>query len=161
MSQVSAVRDHLLHELEHGVVTTRRLLELVKPEQWDYRPRDNMRTLLELAHHLVTIPGSDLVIMQEKGMEDVRKAEAVVAGVRDPMQLAAAMERLFGELKTYFESLDDDAFLNKETKAFYKEEPTAQAKWLIETTTHVYHHRSQLYSYLKQLGHDIQFFILY
>jgi uncharacterized damage-inducible protein DinB len=161
MSQVSAIRDHLLHELEHGVVTTRRMLELVKPEQWDYRPRDNMRTLLEVVHHLVTIPGSDLVIMQEKGTDDVQKVEAAVSGVRDPMQLAAEMERLYGEMKAYFESLGDDEFLHKETKAFYAEAPAAQVKWLIETTTHVYHHRSQLFSYLKQLGHDIQFFILY
>lgn len=161
MSQVSAIRDHLLHELHHGVVTTRRLLELVKPEQWDYRPRDNMRTLLEVVHHLVTIPASDLVIMQEKGMDDVKQAESVVAGVRDPLQLAATMERLYEELKGYFESLSDDDFLHKETKAFYAETPVAQVKWLIETTTHVYHHRSQLFSYMKQLGHDIQFFILY
>ncbi|PYI52869.1 DinB family protein [Paenibacillus flagellatus] len=161
MNHVSAIRSHLLHELEHGVATTRRLLELIKPEQWDYRPRDNMRSLLEVAHHLVTIPGSDLAIMQEKGMDDVKRVEAEVSGIRDPLQLAAVMERLYGEMKTYFESLPDDEFVSRETKAFYAERPAAQARWLIETTTHVYHHRSQLYSYMKQLGHDIQFFILY
>lgn len=108
MSQVTAIRDHLLHELEHGIKTTRRMLELVKPEQWDYRPRDNMRTLLEVVHHLVTIPGSDLVIMQQKGGDDVERAEAVVNGVTDPMQLAATMERLYGELKAYFEQMSDE-----------------------------------------------------
>lgn len=161
MSNVFTVRDHLLHELEHGVVTTRRLLELVKPEQWDYRPRDNMRTLLEVAHHLVLIPASDLAIMQEKSEEEVQRIEQSLRDERDPSRLGDIMRQNFETYKAYITSLSEDEFLNKATKAFYAEQPAVQVKWMIETVTHTFHHRSQLYSYLKQLGHDIRFFILY
>jgi len=161
MSNVSIIRDHLLHELEHGVVSTQRLVGLITPEQWDYRPQENMRSLRELTHHLVMIPATDLAIIQEQDGSEFARIEGSIQDVTDPQQLCDSMQQSYEALKDYMVSLDKEDFLNKSTKAFYAEEGSVQVKWLIEVVTHVFHHRAQLFNYLKALGHDINMFILY
>ncbi|MGZ9584333.1 DinB family protein [Paenibacillus marinisediminis] len=161
MNGVAQIRDHLLDELALAVRTVDQLLISIKPEEWGYRPADNMRTLLELAHHLVSIPASDLAILQEKSQADVERVETSVSEVKDPQELAARFRVNYDLLRTYMLSLSDDELLNKSTKAFYAEHGVVQIKWLIEIVTHTFHHRSQLYNYLKQSGHQLHFFMLY
>lgn len=70
------LRELLLEELGVAVRTTKGLLARVTPEQWDFRPADNMRSLAELANHLAQIPLIDLAILQEKSEEEVRRLES-------------------------------------------------------------------------------------
>jgi len=161
MSGVMTIRDHLLDELDLAVRTSSALITRISPEQWDYRPADNMRTLLELVHHLVSIPASDLAIMQEKTQEEVQDVEGRISQLTDPGQLAEQFRLNYQTFQAYITSLSEDELLHKSTKAFYLEHGMVQSKWLIEIVTHSFHHRSQLYNYLKQLGHDLNFFMLY
>ncbi|WP_134686146.1 DinB family protein [Brevibacillus migulae] len=161
MSGVFAVRDHLLDELELAVRTSEALITRIKPEEWDYRPKDNMRSLLELVHHLVSIPASDLAILQEKTQSEVEQVESLVHTLTDPHELAAQMRKHAEMLRAYMLSLSEEELLHKSTKAFYLEHGVVQIKWLIEIVTHTFHHRSQLYNYLKALGHELHFFVLY
>ncbi|UHA73545.1 DinB family protein [Paenibacillus sp. 481] len=161
MSGVAQIRDHLLAEIDLAVRTSEALLARITPEEWEYRPADNMRTLLELAHHLVSIPASDLAILQEKSQAEVEQVEMSVSGMRDPQELAARFRANYEQLRVYMLSLSEDELLNKSSKAFYLEHGMVQIKWLIEIVTHSFHHRSQLYNYLKQSGHELQFFVLY
>jgi len=161
MSGVLAVRDHLLDELELAVRTSEALIKRIKAEEWDYRPRENMRSLLELVHHLVSIPASDLAILQEKTQPEVEQVENRVHALTDPQELAAYMQENVQQLRTYMQSLSEEELLHKSTKAFYLDHGVVQIKWLIEIVTHTFHHRSQLYNYLKELGHELQFFVLY
>lgn len=155
------VRDHLLEELELSVRTSGNLIQRIKLEEWAYRPQDNMRTLQELVYHLVSIPVSDLAILQERTGEEVSEVENRVQGMTDPGQLAAQFRANYESLRDYIVSLSEDELLNKSTRAFYLDHGMVQIKWLIEIVTHTFHHRSQLYNYLKQNGHDVQFFVLY
>ncbi|MDF2650544.1 MAG: DinB family protein [Paenibacillus sp.] len=161
MSQVFEIRDHLLHELEHGVKTTQRLVSRITPEQWSYRPKGNMRTLQELTRHLVMVPATDMAILQEKKGPEFDRIEGDVESVTDPRQLCELMQQSYESLKAYMTSLDEDHFLNLSTKPFYSDQGSVQVKWLIEIVTHVFHHRAQLFNYLKELGHDINMFVLY
>ncbi|MFC3781910.1 DinB family protein [Bacillus chungangensis] len=36
-----------------------------------------------------------------------------------------------------------------------------QARWLTETVTHLFHHRTQFFTYLKQTGRDVSMDNLY
>ncbi|MGG1878341.1 DinB family protein [Paenibacillus cisolokensis] len=118
--------------------------------------------MLELVHHLVSVPGTDLLIMQEKPEADIRKLEgAIAADGQDKEKLIAWMESGLEELRSYMNSLEDDAFLHKKTRPFYLEHGSAQAKWLIEVVTHAQHHRAQMFNYLKAQGYDISMFDLY
>jgi Uncharacterized protein conserved in bacteria len=161
MSGVMQIRDHLLDELELAVRTSENLIKRIRPDEWGYQPRENMRTLLELVHHLVSVPASDLAILQEKPQPEVAQVENRVADVTDPEQLVQEFRRNVDALRQYFVSLGEEDLLQKSTKAFYLEHGTVQIKWLIEIVTHLFHHRSQLYNYLKQSGHELHFVMLY
>ncbi|WP_152392943.1 DinB family protein [Paenibacillus guangzhouensis] len=161
MNGVQQIRDHLLDELELVVRTVESLLARINQDEWGYRPASNMRTLLELTHHLVSIPVTDLAILQEKTQEEVEQIETSVKLMKAPQELAARFRENYDLLREYMLSLSEDELLNKSTKAFYLEHGTVQIKWLIEIVTHSFHHRSQLYNYLKQKGHELQFFMLY
>jgi hypothetical protein len=56
MQAVSELKSLLFEEFEHIVKSSANLIRKVSPEHWDYRPRDNMRSTLEIVHHLVSIP---------------------------------------------------------------------------------------------------------
>lgn len=161
MNAAMTIRDHLLDELELGVRTSERLIGRIRPEDWTFRPKENMRDLLELTHHLVSVPASDLAILQEKTHPEVQQTETALAGISDPEALAGRMRANYETLRQYMLSLSEDELLNKATKAFYLDHGTPQIKWLIEIVTHVFHHRSQLYNYMKQAGHALDFTLLY
>jgi len=162
MSQLVELKQLLFEELEHIVKTSSNLIMKISDKDWDYRPASNMRTLLELVHHLVSVPGTDLLIMQEKTEEEVRQLEgAIAADGGDKEKLIAWMNKGLADLKSYMNGLTDDDFLHKKTKPFYLEHGSAQAKWLIEVVTHAQHHRAQMFNYLKAQGYEVSMFDLY
>ncbi|MDK8189425.1 DinB family protein [Paenibacillus sp. UMB7766-LJ446] len=161
MNGTLQIRDHLLSELETGVRTGASLIRLIRPEDWAYRPQDNMRSLVELVHHFIQITASDLAIMQEEGEAEVGVVENSLSGIEDIEKLESTLWANLEAYKAYILSLSEEDLLNCSTKAFYMEHGHLQAQWQIETLTHVFHHRSQLYNYLKQQGHELNFFMLY
>jgi len=162
MSHLVEMKQLLVEELEHIVKTSSNLIMKISDEDWDYRPASNMRTLLELVHHLASVPGTDLLIMQEKTEEEVRQLEgAIAADGGDKEKLIAWMNKGLADLKSYMNGLTDDDFLHKKTKPFYLEHGSAQAKWLIEVVTHAQHHRAQMFNYLKAQGYEVSMFDLY
>ncbi len=136
--------------------------EKVKESDWSYRPADRMRSLKELASHLTTaIPEADMAIMQEKEEAAISRIEKKYSALQSADQMAEAMQKGFAAFQTYMTSLSDEEFLTKKTKPFYLDEGMTQSRWLTETLTHVFHHRAQLFNYLKQLGYDVNMFDLY
>ncbi len=163
MNSIKAVTNMLFDELELAVKTTTNLLLKIEDKQWGFRPTKNMRSLEELVHHLIAIPRSDLTcLMLEKSMEEYEKVEKEIAEVNDREKLGEMMKENLSVLKNYVNSLSEDELLNKKTKPFYYEQGGhVQIKWLMEIVTHTYHHRAQLFNYLKQLNHPVNMFDLY
>ncbi|CAM4379032.1 putative damage-inducible protein DinB [Paenibacillus endophyticus] len=161
MSAVNEVKAVLLEELEHIVKTSSNLIRKISPEHWSFRPHANMRSLLELTEHLVSVPSSDLLILQENSETVIRRLEADIAENSDIERLIGWMATGLHEVKSYMESLSEEDFLHKSTKPFYLEHGTVQAKWLVEITTHAQHHRAQLFTYLKMQGYEVNMFDLY
>ncbi|MFT0802847.1 DinB family protein [Bacillus swezeyi] len=161
MNAVHTLRDVLLHEMETGIRSTCLLLQKVKETDWSYRPADNMRSLKELADHLIAIPETDLAIMQEKKQSDITELEKRYGTLQSAEEMTAAMEKGYEQFKSFFTSMPDEEFLTKKTTPFYLETGLTQSRWLAETLTHIFHHRAQLFNYLKQLGYHINMFDLY
>ncbi|MBB6735688.1 DinB family protein [Cohnella zeiphila] len=162
MEAVNEMKKLLFEELEHAARTSAKLIARIDSKDWDYRPRDNMRTLLELARHVVSIPGVDSLIMQEKPEPDIRRREAeIAASGPEADKLNGWLDTGLQELRAYMDGLSDEDFLHRSTKPFYLPHGSVQAKWLIETTTHLFHHRAQLFNYMKALGYEINMFDLY
>lgn len=160
MNATTSLTETLLEEFYTVVRTTSNLLEKADQSVFDFRPSDNMRTLLELANHLVQISHVDLAILQEKSEKEIRELEKKLSA-QNVAELTHVLEEGYHLLKSYFLSLSEEEFLNKETKAFYAEKGMTQAKWLVEIVTHAFHHRAQLFTYLKQTKHEVNMFDLY
>lgn len=160
---VIKMKEILFSEWEVAVRTISNLLSKVQEKDWDYRPHENMRTLLELANHLVQIPAIDLAIGQEKGEQEVRELENKLQSGSAP-ELTEVLKNGYQEFKSYYDSLSETVFFEKVSKPFYfgdEMEGHTQAKWLTESTTHIFHHRGQFFNYLKELGYEVNMFDLY
>ena len=162
MEATKELKELLFEELELIVRTTAGLVRKISPQDWEFKPRENMRTIRELVSHLVAIPAVDLLILQENSQDDVRALEATFDQEHDPEVLLDRMQQGLRDLRAYMENLSEEDFLHKKTTPFYlPDHGVAQAKWLIEITTHAQHHRGQLFTYLKTLGYEINMFDLY
>jgi uncharacterized damage-inducible protein DinB len=161
MNAVNEIKGLLFEELELIVRTTSNLIRRIEQDQWEYKPTDQMRTLRELVEHLVAIPSVDLLILKENPQEVIRQLESEISALSAPEELIEQMTSGLDDLKDYMQGLSDEDFLQKKTTPFYLENGSVQAKWLIEIATHAQHHRSQLFTYLKLLGHDVNMFDLY
>ncbi|ANX10630.1 damage-inducible protein DinB [Fictibacillus arsenicus] len=160
MNATVSLTETLLEEFYTVVRTTSNLLKKADQSVYDFRPADNMRTFLELANHLVQISHVDLAILQEKSEKEIRELEKKLSA-QNAAELTHVLDEGYHLLKSYFLSLSEEDFLNKETKAFYAEKGMTQAKWLVEIVTHAFHHRAQLFTYLKQTKHEVNMFDLY
>lgn len=162
MNQLQEMKQLLFEELELIVRTSSNLIGKISSEHWDYRPAHNMRSLQELVHHLVSVPATDLLILQEKSEAEIRELEASIAadGV-DKDKLISWMTKGLADVKSYMDGLTDEEFMQKKTKPFYLEHGSTQAKWLIEIVTHAQHHRAQMFNYLKAQGYEVSMFDLY
>ncbi|MBT2765454.1 DinB family protein [Paenibacillus sp. ISL-20] len=162
MSQLNEMKQLLFEELELIVRTSSNLIDKISAEHWDYRPAHNMRSLQELVHHLVSVPSTDLLILQEKSEAEIRELEASIAtdGVEKD-KLISWMTKGLADVKSYMNGLTDEEFMQKKTKPFYLEHGSTQAKWLIEIVTHAQHHRAQMFNYLKAQGYEVSMFDLY
>ncbi|GGA23984.1 DinB family protein [Paenibacillus physcomitrellae] len=160
MTAAQEMKQLLFDELQLIVRTTDGLIAKIKPEDWSYRPHENMRTLKELAEHLTAIPSVDLLILQEYSESDIRQMEARFAEAA-PSSLGSLMKQGLEKLKGYMEALDEEDFWHKETRPFYMDHGSTQAKWLVEIVTHTHHHRGQLFTYLKMQSYEVNMFDLY
>ncbi|WP_248924971.1 DinB family protein [Paenibacillus hamazuiensis] len=159
---ISHIRDRLFDEMELALTTSCVLFAKIQPDQWDVRPHENMRSLSELTQHLAIVPAMELAILQERPMEETRKIAVSAVHLRDADSLSEVMRSGVQALTRYMASLDEGDFLYKGTAPFFaKNHPVTQVKWLIEITTHLYHHRGQLYTYMKQFGLPVSMRDLY
>ena len=152
-------RGLLLNELEHVLRNCRMIIDLIKPDDLGYRPAASMRSLEELINHMVQIPSIDLLIMkgaEEKEVQDREKK--LFARSRD--ELYAVIATGIEDMTRFMESMGLDEFETGTGLAFYGRSQTFQ-QWLLETVTHVYHHRAQLHMYLKLKGYPVDTNTLY
>lgn len=161
MSDVKTIKELLFDELNLIFRTTSGLVQRIQDDQWDYRPKEEMRNLKQLVQHLVLVPTQDLLILQESDEQKVYQAAEEIADETNVDKLISVMRKGLEDLREYMNGLSDRDFLEKATRPFYHDHASVQAKWLIEIVTHAMHHRAQVFTYMKQLGHDISMADLY
>ncbi|KYG26048.1 DinB family protein [Alkalihalobacillus trypoxylicola] len=161
MNSTDLLRETLLEEMGRGIKSMEGLLRKVEDKDWNYKPNEKMRSLKELANHIIAIPEVDLEIWKEKSHEEIQRLELAYERLENVDQMIEAMNKGFQLYKTYMLSLSEVDFLSKKTKPFYLEEGQVQAHWLIEDVSHIFHHRGQFFNYLKQLDYDVSMNDLY
>jgi len=146
-------RGLLLNELDWIVKNCCAFLKMIKPEDLDWRPADNFRTLAELANHLGQIPAVDYRIVKGDGELEIERLEQSLTR-ENPADLVKVMQDGAVDVRRFMERLSFDDYENGSATAYFGRTQT-HARWLLEIVTHMYHHRSQLFMYLKLRGYEV------
>ena len=136
-----------------------RLFSLMPEEKLEWRPVESMRTLLEVANHLAQIPSVDLAILNGAPHAEVQELERALFKT-SPAGLGPLWEGGLERLEQFYIALSPGEYAGGIGRAFYGHEAT-YPEWLLEIITHGYHHRSQLFTYLKILGAPVDMSTLY
>jgi len=152
-------RGLLLAELERIARSCCHIARLARPDDYEFAPVRGMRTLFELSNHLAQIPLVDLRILSGAKQEEIRELEESLT--RENVEgWCELLREGYSEVRRYMENLTFDAYENSSGTAFYGRTQT-NSQWLLEIVTHLYHHRSQLFTYLKLLGYPVNTKTLY
>jgi hypothetical protein len=148
-------KQHLLNNIEKEIKICRRLFTKILPEQLDFRPREDIRSILEVLQYLSIIgwvmPGYWLKT-DDTDFNTFFGAKATAAKAVKPDQFLGAMDAQLAEIKQLFSTITEDDLLNKEVSyPWGGAEPLGQAiiatsiKWLSA-------YKLQLFLFIKLSG---------
>ena len=143
--------DPFIAELEREAATTRRALERVPADKFDWKPREKSFSLGSLAFHVPRTPGSVAAILARDSLDyaDIKGAEP-----GPPSELLSTLDESVAAAREALEGYDD-----AKATAMWKvlrdgEEMMAMPRiGMVRTVmlNHWYHHRGQLTVYLRLL----------
>lgn len=146
-------REQLLIELEFVVKNCCRLFDFIQRDDLEWQPGEGMRTLSEQANYLARIPALDLRIVQGKEEEVIDELEASLER-NHPRAWCGVMREGMRELYRFYEQMTLNEYENGIASAYFGR-TQVHARWLMETVTHIYHHRGALFTYLQLKGYDV------
>lgn len=141
----------LLAELDAETAVTRRVLERLPADRYDWTPHPRSMTAGQLAQHIASIPGYIARVAQTEGM-DVMARGLHYDSCESPAALLATLDASVGAAREALQSLD---------------EPSSRVIWRITAgdrelvaiprlaamrtigLNHHYHHRGELVVYLR------------
>jgi uncharacterized damage-inducible protein DinB len=152
-------REAMIRHLKGVGQSSAVLIRLCPREQVEFRPAEGMRSLGELVDHFAAQPLVDLAVLQGSPRPVTETIEETLHSAR-PGEWAEIFERGIRAAEEYFGSMSEEDFEGRTTRAHYG---TAhpQSVWLLDIISHIYHHRGQLYVYLKMLGAPVDVEHLY
>ena len=150
-------QQHLIEGLNSVGPSAERLFSLLPADKLAWRPRESMRTLGSEPPgpgngHRPLHPGRRLA--------GGRPGEGAGALASDPGRTGHGLARRRRGRVRVLRGLSDTEFMTREGKAFYGHVDPLWS-WLLDIVTHTYHHRAQLFTYLKQLGLPVDMATLY
>lgn len=110
-------KQHLINSLEKEIQIVCRLLSKVPDDQFSFRPKEGMRSLLELVQYLTVIGIAMPSFWLQSEPVDFRAffGERIVASKNLlSTDILPAMQQQLQEAKMLFASITDDELLNKE-----------------------------------------------
>jgi uncharacterized damage-inducible protein DinB len=142
--------DALLPEFDHEMTVTRKLLERVPEDQFDWKPHQKSMALGELAQHVATIPLWGAVTLTQSEL-DVAAGDRPAA-IRTRAELLAAFDRQVQETRGVLAGRTDAELMApwalKRGGHTIFSMPKA-AVWRSFVLSHLIHHRGQLSVYLR------------
>lgn len=147
-----AIAETLLPEFDHEMTTTRKLLERVPEDKFDWKPHAKSFSLGELATHLANVPSW--------GGETLNKSELDIGGTPrltahpSKAEMLATFDKNATATRAALTGRSDAEFmaswaLKREGKTLFSM-PKAVV-WRSFVVNHVIHHRGQLSVYLRLL----------
>jgi uncharacterized damage-inducible protein DinB len=146
--------DALLPEFDHEMTTTRKLLERVPEEKFDWKPHVKSSSLGDLATHIANIANWGEVTLNRSEIDLAGGGRAQRATSR--ADLLATFDKNVAATRAALAAKSDPEFmapwsLKNGTQTFFTM-PKA-AVWRSFVMNHIIHHRAQLSVYLRL--HDV------
>lgn len=147
-----AIKDSLIHEWEHEMNSTRKLLQAVPFEKGDWKPHEKSMTLKRLATHVAEIPNWLTVTLDTPEL-DFGKGYAA-NNPANKEELIALFDKCAAESAEKLKTATDENFRNNWTlrsgdHVYFTMSKAAVVRSL--AMNHLYHHRGQLTVYLRLL----------
>lgn len=147
-----AIRDSLIHEWEHEMNSTRKLLQSVPFENGDWKPHEKSMTLKRLATHVAEIPNWLSVTLDTTELDFAKGYTANNPANKE--ELLALFDKCAAESTEKLRNADDENFRSNWTMrngdhVYFTMPKTAVARSF--AMNHLYHHRGQLTVYLRLL----------
>jgi uncharacterized damage-inducible protein DinB len=152
-----AIVDALLPEFDHEMTVTRKVLERVPDDQWDWKPHPKSYSLGALATHVATIPmWGEMTLTRDEidpGAADLRPQPPTSrAGVLAMFDKNAAGTRAALSGRTDPEFMTNWSLKNAGRTIFTM--PRAVV-WRSFVMSHLIHYRAQLAVYLRLLDQPV------
>jgi uncharacterized damage-inducible protein DinB len=145
--------NELLQELEHEAGSTRRVLERVPQDQFDWKPHPKSMSLGQLALHVASIPGA-IADVSTRPTFDV-KTQIPRPTPASSAELLAALNQSVATAKRILGGMGDAGLTMSWRMVDGDREIMAMPRVALFRNVlfnHWYHHRGQLTVYLRQVG---------
>ena len=148
-----SISEAMLAELNQEAANTRKMLEVVPGDRFDWQPHEKSMTLGRLSGHIAEIPGW-APMMAGKDELDFAESDFTPAQPATRDQLLESHDQSVAAFNSALEGLDDATLMKpwtmKNGDEVYFTMPCAVAmRGFI--LNHIVHHRGQLSVYLRQL----------
>ena len=141
----------LLPEFDNEMRLTRKALERVPDDKFDWKPHAKSMTMGNLASHLAELPGFGTAMITTDGM-DFDKGEYVPAVVKNRAETLALFDKTVAAAREAIVGATDD-HLRQPWKLIYQGKPMFDAPRAVGlramVMNHIIHHRGQLTVYLR------------
>jgi uncharacterized damage-inducible protein DinB len=143
----------LIAELDAETPATRRVLERIPADRFDWRPHPRSMTAAQLAQHVASIPGNVARFIRMDGLDvSTRPTEYPPCESRDA--LLATLESSVDAAREFLAGLDEAAAHATWRLTFGEREVFALPRLSVMRSmcfNHWYHHRGELVVYLRLL----------
>lgn len=143
--------DTLLPEFDHEISTTRKLLERLPENKWDWKPHEKSMKLGRLACHVAELTHFATAITKSDSM-DFAKGEYVMIDAANRQQLLDAFDKAAASARAAIAGSSDEN-LAKSWSLLLDGKPlvTMPKAGVLRTVmmNHLIHHRGQLSVYLR------------
>ena len=145
------ISDTLLPEFDHEVGTTRRVLERVPENQWDWTPHEKSMKMGRLACHVAEMPMFATSIAKSDTM-DFAKGDYKTIEAANRQQLLDAFDKVTSEARTAIAGLSNEEFMKPWSLQNDGKTLLSMPKAVVLRSfmmNHLIHHRGQLSVYLR------------
>jgi uncharacterized damage-inducible protein DinB len=151
---MGTIAEALLQELDREMPASRRVLEGLPADQFEWRPHPRSLSAGQLGLHVASIPGNAARLAQADGL-DIATAPGTYPAAVSSAELLERFDGSIASLRGVLTQMDDASAAAPWRLAFGDREiATWSRATLIRTMglNHWYHHRGELVVYLRLLG---------
>lgn len=145
-----AINEAFIGELQHEAATTRRVLERIPVETFDWKPHEKSMSMHKLATHVAEMFGWYVPTLEQDELDFAKGYEE--AKIATTEELIALFEKNVAAATESLKKTDPAAFMNDWTlrdgeKVYFTMPKAAVVRTFV--MNHIVHHRGQLSVYLR------------